>query len=184
MRCEPTCFIVKGWGSLTFSKSKRDYFMNLTLENVGLGHYRINPSNNMKNQPKFMFGVKGPMWVIFVFQTLLKKLEEKYQFNILIVVWLPGARPGVWCWKQWLIFPKRNARRWPGCVISAGCAAVTQPVRAGCARLTLTQFFFPRPRSGAPKLHQARSLRTTCSKLSQPGSVTRGGGGLKFKNGM
>ena len=50
---------VKGWGSLTFSKSKRDYFMNLTWENVGVGHYRINP-NIMKIQPKFMFGVKGP----------------------------------------------------------------------------------------------------------------------------
>ena len=34
--------------------------MNLTWENVRVGHYRINPSNNMKNQPKFMFGVKGP----------------------------------------------------------------------------------------------------------------------------
>ena len=66
MRCEPTCFIVKGWGSLTFSIKrilKGTFFMNLTWENVGVGHYRIKLLTQIHfwiHDKVFLFRLKGP----------------------------------------------------------------------------------------------------------------------------
>ena len=77
--------------------------MNLTWENVGVGHYRLKLLTQIHfwiHDKVFLFRLKGPWcWqVIFVSQCFAEKnLRKKYQFKMVIVVWLPGARLGVWC---------------------------------------------------------------------------------------
>ena len=129
--------------------------MNLTWESEGVGHYyRQNSTTKWEIYPvKVWFWT--PVNIISVSDFATKYLRKNINLKLWLLFGWPGARPGVWlwCWKQWLIFPKRNVRRRSVSPVP-GSAAVTQPVRAGCAQVTLTQFFFPRPRSCAPKLHQ------------------------------
>lgn len=172
--------------------------MNLTWENVGVGHYRIKLLTQIHfwiHDKVFLFRLKGP-WslvlvkVIFVSQCLAEKnLRKKYQFKMVIVVWLPGARPGVWCDVEssgWY-FPRGMPGAGPGRAVSSvqGARLLHNLCALAALKWPWHSFSFPgRAPAHLSCTNQARSLRTTCSKLSQPGSVTRGGGGLKFKNCM